>query len=255
MTLRCDACDSTQRRPTIAAYAVFRELPGVAVLSDAASQCARCGTVTAAIRDREQLIARLAELLIRKRDRLNADELTFLREHVLEWPAATFARRLGANTGNAWKWEAGHKPIPEVSDKLLRLIIARKLVISDFSIELLDAIAHHEGPPLSLTAHLEGQTWVIHLRPDPRPPASAPPPHTEASADRRRPTSPPKATTAEVHDLLAPALARAGSWAALSALLHTSIATLQGSLSGQRHPHRRTIDRWRDTIARATAAG
>jgi DNA-binding transcriptional regulator YiaG len=156
----CSECGGEKHEASAPADVPFPEFPGAILVGISASRCATCGAAAVEIPDRPGLLRSLADLAVRKTDRSTPQELRFFREHALRWTPKTFARRLGVNDGNAWKWERGQKVISETADKLVRLLVVQQLGIQDFPLDLLDGVAAREGSPLALRLVFHGGQWT-----------------------------------------------------------------------------------------------
>jgi putative zinc finger/helix-turn-helix YgiT family protein len=115
-------------------------LPGVTLLGIEVSRCPACGEYEVAIPQIEDLHKAIAQALIRKTSRFDAAEIRFLRKY-LGWSGADFAAHMGMTPETISRWETGAEPIGPVADRLLRLMVATRDPVSDYSLELLATIA------------------------------------------------------------------------------------------------------------------
>ncbi len=68
------------------------------------------------------LLRGVAAVVVRKRARLAAAEVTFLREH-LDYSVARFAKIFGVATETVSRWESGWQPIGPSADRFLRVLV------------------------------------------------------------------------------------------------------------------------------------
>jgi len=64
----------------------------------------------------------IAAAVVRKRARLSAAEVTFLRKH-LEYTGARLAKALGVTGSTVSRWESGREPVGPSADRLLRVLV------------------------------------------------------------------------------------------------------------------------------------
>ena len=86
------------------------------------THCAKCGQRGVAIERLGPLMRGIAAAVVRKRGRLAAPEVTFLRKH-LEYTGARLARALGVTGPTVSRWETGREPIGPSADRLLRALV------------------------------------------------------------------------------------------------------------------------------------
>jgi putative zinc finger/helix-turn-helix YgiT family protein len=118
----CDACGAGLRRrrenhrmPLVGEW-------GVTVEDVEVSHCAACGARGMSIDRMGPLMRGIAEAVVRKRARLAAEEVTFLRKH-LEYTGARLARALGVTGPTVSRWESAREPIGPSADRLLRALV------------------------------------------------------------------------------------------------------------------------------------
>jgi len=83
-------------------------------------QCDRCGNEDPIIRHVNALMRALAQAVVCKPYRLQGREVRFLRTY-LGMTAGQFARLLHVDKTTLSKWENGHDPVGEQSDRLIRM--------------------------------------------------------------------------------------------------------------------------------------
>ena len=86
------------------------------------SRCSKCSYYQAGIDQPEALARTVAAAVARKRSRLVADEILFLRGH-LRLTGSELARVLGVTKGTISRWENGHEAIGTTPDHLLRALV------------------------------------------------------------------------------------------------------------------------------------
>lgn len=100
------------------------------------TECPRCGETYTGIRAIEQLHRAIAAAVIRKRARLAAEEIKFLRKS-LGWSGVDFAKRMGASAETVSRWENGKTPMGPSADRLLRILVARETPVTEYSVDVL----------------------------------------------------------------------------------------------------------------------
>jgi putative zinc finger/helix-turn-helix YgiT family protein len=119
--MKCIECGTEMK--TTRENAPFKALPGTVLVGVEVSRCPKCGSSETAIPAMDTLVRMLAGAVIRKRARLNGDEVRFLRKY-LGYSSADFAKRIGSSPSTVSKWENGVQPIGLHSDLLLRAMVA-----------------------------------------------------------------------------------------------------------------------------------
>jgi putative zinc finger/helix-turn-helix YgiT family protein len=114
-------------------------LPGVTLMGVEVSRCPECGEYEVAIPQIEDLHQAIAHAVIRKTSPLDAAEIRYLRKY-LGWSGVDFARHVGTTPETVSRWETGASPMGAVADRLLRLMVATRAPVSDYSLDLLAAI-------------------------------------------------------------------------------------------------------------------
>jgi len=88
-------------------------------------RCPKCGAVEIVIPRIEELHRALALAILRKRGRLAAPEVRFLRKY-LGWSGADFAKHMGVDAATVSRWENEEQPMGPVADRLLRLMVVTR---------------------------------------------------------------------------------------------------------------------------------
>ena len=107
------------------------------------SRCQACGEYEVSIPQIEDLHKALAQSVIRKPGRLQAEEVRFLRKY-LGWSGADFAEHMGTKRETVSRWETGASPIGSTSDRLLRLMVVNQAPVNDYSLDLLREITKNQ---------------------------------------------------------------------------------------------------------------
>jgi putative zinc finger/helix-turn-helix YgiT family protein len=95
---------------------------GVTLEGVETSHCATCGERGVAIERLGPLMRGIAAAVVRKRGRLAAPEVTFLRKH-LEYTGVRLAKALGVTGPTVSRWETDREPIGPSADRLLRALV------------------------------------------------------------------------------------------------------------------------------------
>lgn len=119
-------------------------LSNVTLASVEVSRCQTCGEYEVSIPQIEDLHKALAQSVIRKPGRLNAEEVRFLRKY-LGWSGADFAEHMGAKRETVSRWETGAAQIGSAADRLLRLMVVNQAPVNDYSLDLLRDIAKNQS--------------------------------------------------------------------------------------------------------------
>jgi putative zinc finger/helix-turn-helix YgiT family protein len=144
----------------------YREsgLKSVTLLGVEVNRCRICGEQEVAIPAIEKLHGAIAGALIRKRARLTAEEIKFLRKY-LGWSGADFAKRMGKTPETVSRWENAALTMDPAADRLLRLMVATRAPVSDYTVDVLAHIAAAVARPRSVRLDLkpDWKGWECHL--------------------------------------------------------------------------------------------
>jgi putative zinc finger/helix-turn-helix YgiT family protein len=119
--------------------------------------CSACGETYTGIPAIEGLHRAIASALIRKKRRLAAAEIKFLRKS-LGWSGADFARRMGTTPETVSRWENGKAPMGAQADRLLRMLVAKEAPVTDYSVDVLSQIAADDRSGPATPARVEMTT-------------------------------------------------------------------------------------------------
>lgn len=108
-------------------------------------RCKACGEHEVVIPKIEHLRRAIALAVIDKRTRLTAAEVRYLRKY-LGWSGADFARHTGVTPESVSRWENDREQMGAVADRLLRLMVATKASVSDYSLDSLAELEEKSSP-------------------------------------------------------------------------------------------------------------
>jgi putative zinc finger/helix-turn-helix YgiT family protein len=134
-------------------------LPGVTLMGVKVSRCPECGEYEVAIPQIEDLHQAITHEVIRKTRPLDAMEIRYLRKY-LGWSGVDFAKRMGTSPETVSRWETGAVPMGAIADRLLRLMVATRDPVSDYSLDLLAMIAKEKPlKPVQLGLKMDEEGW------------------------------------------------------------------------------------------------
>ncbi|HEY5957631.1 MAG TPA: type II TA system antitoxin MqsA family protein [Polyangiaceae bacterium] len=134
-------------------------LKGVVLQDTEVRKCLKCGEEEVVIPAIAGLHAVLAMAIIRRKTRLNGDEVRFLRKYI-GWSGANFAAHMGVEPGTVSRWENGSAPIGSTADRLLRLAVVSVKQIGDYSVDELVGILD-EDPPSQTRIRLSHDSLAV----------------------------------------------------------------------------------------------
>ena len=133
-------------------------LPGITLRDVEVSRCPKCGEYEVAIPCIEDLHRTIARAVIAKRERLTPAEIRFLRTF-LGWSGADFAAHVGTTWETVSRWETGSTPMGVTADRLLRLMVASRHPVTDYSLDTLKAVAREQPKPIRLRMEVSDGQW------------------------------------------------------------------------------------------------
>lgn len=110
----------------------YRSLPGVTLLNSEVLTCPRCGERETVIPRIEFLDRTIAGWIIRKTERLSANETVFLRKHLGFSSPEELAEYMDFDANRVEAWEDGSRMIDILPDRFLRLLVATKQRDTEF---------------------------------------------------------------------------------------------------------------------------
>jgi putative zinc finger/helix-turn-helix YgiT family protein len=97
--------------------------------------CPHCGEREVVIPRLDELHRAIAQALVRQHTKLNPEQIRFLRKY-LGWSAVDFARYMAVQPETVSRWESGSQDMGEISDRLLRLLVAHRQPEERYPIEM-----------------------------------------------------------------------------------------------------------------------
>jgi putative zinc finger/helix-turn-helix YgiT family protein len=140
-------------------------LPYVTLKAVEVRRCPKCGETEVAIHAIGKLHRAIAAALIHKRARLAPAEVKYLRKY-LGWSGTDFAQRMGTTPETVSRWEHGKMPMGAAAERLLRLMVATEVPVSNYTVDVLTQVAADDRKPrpVHLGLTLERAAW--RWRPD-----------------------------------------------------------------------------------------
>lgn len=122
-------------------------------------RCPKCGDYEVAIRNLEGLHQEIAHALARRRERLQAEEIRFMRKY-LGMSVPDLAKRLRTGVDTVKHWEASGKPRPigVQAEMLLRMMVVLNHVIEGYG---LGEMATSDAKPGMLEAAVADGSWRV----------------------------------------------------------------------------------------------
>lgn len=111
----------------------YTALPGTVLADVEVYRCPKCGEHEVNIPAIDDLNRLLAEEVVRKRGRLNGDEIRFLRTY-LGYSGADLAKTIGSEPATISRWETNKQPIGHHADLLLRALVVLDKRIDDYAL-------------------------------------------------------------------------------------------------------------------------
>jgi len=135
-------------------------LPGITLLNVKVSRCAACGEFEVAIPNVEDLHRRIAQAVIHKPARLTPAEVRFLRKY-LGWSGVDFATHAGVAPETVSRWEQGGIAMGPTAERFLRLCVATREPVADYSLKVLKEIVSGTPQPVRLGARIRQKKWQV----------------------------------------------------------------------------------------------
>jgi len=164
---KCRQCDDGVVEESVVATHHYTEcgLSRIYLKEIPVRRCSGCGVVTVRIKGLGSLHRTIALAVLSKVDRLEGEEVRFLRKHV-GLSGKDFARRMGVTPEMVSRWENakdGKFMIGAGADRLLRLLVKTMDQIESYPVEKLDQITD-KVLPLDLTLS-RGRDWRVTKTP------------------------------------------------------------------------------------------
>jgi putative zinc finger/helix-turn-helix YgiT family protein len=159
MTKKCGACHGARMRVANENYQ-YREsgLANVVLQGVEVRRCPECGAVEVPLPRVAELHRVIAMAVIHKPARLSGTEVRFLRKH-LGWSGEDFASHMGVDPSTVSKWENDKEAIGASSDRLLRMLVARRSPVEEYPDDALKNIKDRHDPPLRVRLTRRDQRW------------------------------------------------------------------------------------------------
>jgi putative zinc finger/helix-turn-helix YgiT family protein len=155
--MKCPECDKPMTSARENYSYTASGLPYVTLVGVEVRRCKACGEHEVVIPKIEHLHRAIALAVIGKSARLTAAEVRYLRKY-LGWSGADFARHMGVTPESVSRWENDREQMSAVADRLLRLMVATKAPVSDYSLDLLAELGD-ESSPVRLRVEVEKGGW------------------------------------------------------------------------------------------------
>ena len=138
--MNCLSCSAKMKTQKENVHYTACGLPHVTLRNIEVSRCPQCGEEEIAIPRIEALHKAIVQALITKPSRLDAAEIRYLRKY-LGWSGADFAAHMGATRETVSRWENGQAHMGTQANRLLRLVVATKGPVKNYSLDTLKAIS------------------------------------------------------------------------------------------------------------------
>ncbi len=162
---KCYDCNGKRVTTTIGPHRMTLAGGWSATVEDAIlTHCPDCGGHGVGYRNMLGIMRAIAAAVVAKPTRLAAQEIKFLRSHLL-YSGAKLARMLGVTPSTLSRWENGHELIGAGPDRLLRTIEVIHEGVKDFDVKVLEDIGPEPGAPLRLRVRMTDGQWKAASRP------------------------------------------------------------------------------------------
>lgn len=161
MSKKCRSCSKAEMATRVETYRYTESgLPNVVLVGVEVRRCPACGHHEVVLPRVTDLHRTIALAVIRKRTRLSGPEVRYLRKY-LGWSGADFARHVGVDPSTVSNWENDKDPIGTTSDRLLRLMVAHRSPVDDYSLEELTKIENEQTPPREVRVSPKSRGWHV----------------------------------------------------------------------------------------------
>lgn len=156
--MKCPQCGHQMK--TARENYLYKEcgLPNVTLVGIEVGRCSFCGEHEAIIPKIEQLHRVVVTTIARKTPGLTPAEIRFLRKW-LGWSGADFAAHMGISAETVSRWENGSATMGSAAERLLRLAALTRDPASDYSLEILKAMARTKPAAQRLQARVAKGNW------------------------------------------------------------------------------------------------
>jgi putative zinc finger/helix-turn-helix YgiT family protein len=157
--MKCLSCGGSMTTKREAYKYAESGLSCVTLLGMEVSRCAGCGESEVAIPAIEVLHRAIVRVILLKPERLVPEEIRFLRKH-LGLLQAELAAHLGVAVESVSRWESGKQQMDVPTDKLLRMLAARKEPVGKYERELPN-VAVRKAKCSRIGMQRKGSAWRV----------------------------------------------------------------------------------------------
>ena len=161
---KCDGCGSKLVETTENRRYDRSGLPNVVLMGVTVEHCRKCATSEMLIPRMDALHDLIANAVIHKESRLAPAEIAFLR-HFMGWTGVSMGQHMGVDPTTVSAWENGRKTIGPASDRLLRLIVAKRSKSYEYEIDDLVDISDEQRPPERVDVRPRANGWQLSVSP------------------------------------------------------------------------------------------
>lgn len=158
--MRCAECGEREFTAATETLDYSGTLPGVSLLGVEVETCGRCGETYTRIPALSALHRALARLVVRKKARLAAREIRFLRKW-LSITGVDLAGVIGVAPETVSRWENGREAMCVSADRLLRAIVLESLPLRTSLRRLLPATAQPDGEAFTASLRPRDGRWRV----------------------------------------------------------------------------------------------
>jgi putative zinc finger/helix-turn-helix YgiT family protein len=161
MNKKCATCREGEMQLERGQTHPYKEcgLPNVVLMGVDIRRCTFCNAVEVLLPRVTELHRVIAMAVIRKPARLSGAEVRFLRKY-LGWGADDFAKYIAVDVATISRWENEKEPIGTSSDRVLRLLVARRSPVEEYPDDILKEITDRRDPPLAVKARRRDHGWL-----------------------------------------------------------------------------------------------
>lgn len=161
--MKCSECrgEMIEKREAVTDHRIG--LSNLVLVDFPVLRCKRCHAREIVFPRLSQLLETLAASIINQKQRLNGEEVRFLRK-VLGWSSSDLAAKLGVALSTVSRWEHGKEPIGIVPDRLLRMFIAHGKHVDTYDLETIQhRAASRSVKRMKLRAKMKDAKYEVAL--------------------------------------------------------------------------------------------
>lgn len=121
-------------------------------------ECPQCKDVEYSIPRMDELLQRIADMLVRLDRPYTGAEIRFLRKF-LGWSGVDFASYAGVEPETVSRWENGATAMGESAQRFLRMCVVHEASIEDYDLHELKKIGH-QSTPKEFIARITKNHWT-----------------------------------------------------------------------------------------------